>query len=76
MKAIQIKFMGATDREPSRLKAWTEGGKLVCSIDYSKEIGEQARLMADLYIEHMKWEGVVVSGFGVLPNGDYVATLR
>jgi hypothetical protein len=59
MKAIQIKYLGATNSKPSRLKAWTEA--------------TQARNIADRYATERQWPQV--SGFGVLPNGDYVATM-
>jgi hypothetical protein len=73
MKAIQIKYLGATNSKPSRLKAWTEAGTIVESLDYSINLWTQARNIADRYATERQWPQV--SGFGVLPNGDYVATM-
>lgn len=78
MKAIQIKYMGATDTKPSRLKAMIEGSEasFVEPLDYELDIEKQAYRMAERVILNMHWDNVEVSGFGVLPNGDWVATLR
>ena len=77
MKAIQIKYLGATDTMPSRLKAWAEGMKaIVLPIDHDHEIRYQALSMANVFIKQYWGISIVVSGFGCLPNGDYVATLK
>ena len=79
MKAIQIKYLPATDTLSGRLKAWTEAGQLVEPIDSSLDAMVQARVLAEKYIRKHGWnEGwntIGVTGFGCLPNGDYVATL-
>lgn len=75
MKAVQVKYMGATDRRGARLKAWSESGHISEPLDYGQEIGEQARQLAKHYIEET-WHGVEINGFGVLPCGDWVATIR
>ena len=74
MKAIQIKFLGCTDTLPSRLKAWSEGGlQKVESLDYDLEVHEQAKRLARRYaIECWSLE---LSGFGTLPNGDFVGVV-
>jgi hypothetical protein len=75
MKAIQVKFMGATDTLPSRLKAIVEGGHAYCDVlDYEGEIEAQAEKMARLLIANLHWD-VVITGSGMLPNGDYVFTV-
>lgn len=74
MKAIQIKYLSATDTKGARLKAWTEAGALTVSREYSLNADEQALQLAEQYIQVQDW-GCSVGGFGSLPNGDYVATL-
>ncbi len=74
MKAIQIRYLGATNTKGARLKAWTDAGALIQSREYSEDVGQQARELAKNYISKMGWD-TGISGFGQLPNGDYVATL-
>ena len=74
MKAIQIKYLGATNTKGARLKAWTEAGTLTVPRDYGVNTDEQALQLAEQYIKDRDW-GSSVGGFGTLPNGDYVATL-
>jgi len=73
MKAIQIKYLGATNTKGVRLKAFTEAGSITESREYGNEPSDQARALADRYCAKYDWGKV--SGFGSLPNGDYVATL-
>lgn len=75
MKAIQIKYLGPTNTLGSRLKAFTEAGSITEPRDYALGPSEQARKLADKYIQKMGWESKV-TGFGSLPNQDYVATIR
>lgn len=74
MKAIQIKFLNTTNHKPARLKAWTEAGQLIVSRDYDLEYADQVRFLASQYIVKQGWRAGI-GGIGVLPNGDYVATL-
>tara|TARA_R110000823_G_scaffold44827_2_gene115823 strand:- start:1079 stop:1309 length:231 start_codon:yes stop_codon:yes gene_type:complete len=75
MKAIQIKYLSATDTKGARLKAWTDAGSIIEPLDYSVNIYTQVLYLAERYTNKYDWD---CSGFGVgtLPNGDYVATLR
>lgn len=73
MKAIQIRYLGATNTRGARLKAWTEAGSLTVARDYALDSYKQARELAKQYVTERGWGDV--SGFGTLPNGDYVATL-
>lgn len=75
MKAIQIKYLPATYYKPARLKAWTEAGQLIEQINYRYDLNHHAHDLACRYIKKMEWN-VNIQGFGILPNGDYVATLR
>jgi len=75
MKAIQIKYLSPTNTRGSRFKAFTDAGSMIEPMDYSLKPCEQARQLADKYIEKMGWPSKV-SGFGSLPNGDYVATIE
>jgi hypothetical protein len=76
MKAIQIKYMGCTDTKPSRLKAMVEGmdASYIEDIDHGMDITEQALRMAQRVILNQHWE-VVITGSGMLPNGDWVFTI-
>ena len=56
-----------------RLKAFTDAGSITEARDYGLEPGEQARVLAQTYADKYHWSQV--TGFGSLPNGDYVATL-
>lgn len=77
MKAIQVKYLGPTDNQGSRLKAWAEGLKaIVCPIDYGFDITFQAESMANIFIKKYWGESIVISGKGCLPNGDYVFTIE
>ncbi len=73
-KAILIKYMPATNTRGVRLKATTEAGTLEEGRTYENEPDEQARQLAEKYIKHVGWF-VKITGFGTLPNGDYVATI-
>ena len=75
MKAIQIKYLSPTNTRGSRFKAFTDAGSMTEPMDYSLEPCEQARQLADKYIQKMGWSSKV-SGFGSLPNDDYVATIE
>jgi hypothetical protein len=75
MKAIQIRFISATNFKGARVKVWAEGVKpLIESRDYSIDHDLQARGIAERYIQSLDW-GYTFNGFGMLPNGDYCATL-
>jgi len=75
MKAIQVKYLGATNTKPSRLKVWAEGsGSVTESLSYDLNCDQQALQMAQQYAITHGWPEV--KGFGSLPNGDYVATMQ
>jgi hypothetical protein len=78
MKAIQIKFLPATNFMGARMKAWTEGGNSI-TLPFQYEISsdeERAKLMATELMTQMYWWKLEISGIGSLPNGDYVVTLK
>jgi len=75
MKAIQIKYLSPTNTRGSRFKAFTDAGSMIEPMDYRLNPSQQARLRADKSIEKMGWPSTV-SGFGSLPNDDYVATIE
>lgn len=75
MKAIQIKYIGPTNTRGTRVKAFADCGLSVIEPrDYALNYDEQARDVANKLIAKMNWN-VSMTGFGQLPNGDYVATL-
>jgi hypothetical protein len=76
MKAIQIKYLAATNHNGVRLKVWAEGNKpLIVGRKYELDVHDQAREVAEKYIAETFKGNCKLYGFGCLPNGDYVATL-
>ena len=83
MKAIQIKYLPCTNTKPARLKAWTSSNvQLIVSRNSSLDISVEnesfalAQALIDKMVESKYWnKQTVITGFGCLPNGDYVATL-
>lgn len=78
MKAIQIKYLPPTNTKGARLKAFTEGGMFaIVPRDYALNAEDQAKKLVKTFINSRdNWDHVKVSGFGTLPNGDYVATIK
>jgi hypothetical protein len=74
MKAIQIKYLGPTNTRGSRLKAFTDAGSMTEAVDYTYSIKQQAETLAARYVKKQQWQSKI-TGFGCLPNGDYVATI-
>ena len=83
MQAIQIKYLPCTNTKPVRLKAWSAANtQLTVSRNSSKDITieDECRMVAEGLIREMIerkcWhEDTKITGFGCLPNGDYVATI-
>ena len=74
MKAIQIKYLPATNTKGVRLKVFTDAGSQTESRNYEGEPSEQARSMARQYAK--TYFNCDITGFGTLPNGDWVATIQ
>lgn len=71
MKAIQVKYLPATNTKGSRWKAMAEGVKPVTvPYSYSDRDGG-AYYAAWCLCERYKWNGDTLT-VGSLPNGDYV----
>ena len=75
MKAILIKHLSATNKLGSRLKAETEAMTLIEARNHLNP-EDQSLLLAEKYIKKANWDNCKISGFGTLPNGDYVVTLE
>jgi len=75
MKAIQIKYMSETATKGVRLKAFTSAATITEERDYSIDADVQAKRLADKYNRDIFWSTSEITGFGTLPNGDYVATI-
>lgn len=76
MKAIQVRFLPATNFKGARLKAFTEGGNshvIPFLYEVSSDVG-RATVAAVELISKMGWQ-VEITGHGVLPCGDYVFTI-
>lgn len=69
MKAIQVKYLGATNNRGSRVKAWTEGGNsVIIPFPYESKCFHKNAALA-LCVK-MHWPTNIIGGG--LPNGDYV----
>ncbi len=70
MKAIQTKYLPATNTLGSRVKAWAEGGNAV-TIPYPHELSgaEVHRAAAQALVDKLGWNMPFITGG--LPNGDY-----
>lgn len=78
MKAIQIRFLPATNFKGARMKAWTEGNNSI-TLPFQYELSsDELRVifMAKELINKMKWDSIEISGIGQISNGDYVVTLK
>lgn len=76
MQAILIKYLPATNTMGVRLKASARVGTLIESRKYELDCDAQARELAIKFAREMYSEGgYSITGFGTLPNGDYVATI-
>ena len=74
-KAIQVKYIPATDTKPTRLKAWTKDNK---SLVVSRDSLDTENPMLDLvvrYCENLGWTNYTRILSGGLPNGDDVFIL-
>lgn len=77
MKAIQIRFLPATNFKGARMKAFIDGGYSK-TIPFQYELSDdelRARLVAEALMDEMEWHDIKIAGMGQLPNGDYVAVL-
>lgn len=75
MKAIQTKYLPATNCRGSRIKAWTEGGNQI-TIGYPHELSGQAvheKAAKELRVK-MNWPTDIIGGG--LPNGDYAFVFK
>lgn len=70
MKAIQTRYLPATNIKPSRITAWAEGGNKV-TISYPHDLdGEFCHAAAAIKLcQKLGWSGPLIGGG--LPNGDY-----
>jgi hypothetical protein len=77
MRAIQIRFLPATNFQGARMKAFIEGNSITLPFQY--EISDEesrAHQMALELITKLNWTNIEINGIGQLPNGDYAATLK
>jgi hypothetical protein len=79
MKAIQIRYIPATNTKDYRLKAFAEGGQSVTiarsSIDHELSEEEQRIFVAKFLMRKLGWDAYsMITGHGILPCGDYVVT--
>jgi hypothetical protein len=70
MKAIVVKYLGATNTKPARLKVTCEGVKSKVFSRSSLESDRPYREAAHLFCVERGWPGQLAEG--VLPNGSYV----
>ena len=78
MKAIQVKFLPATNFKGARMKAWVSSANQV-TVPFQYEISDdetRAQDVAQELIYRLNWVNVEISGIGQLPNGNYAVTLK
>lgn len=77
MKAIQVKYLPATDLKVTRVKAFADKGiSVTLPLDYEiSNYLDQAEIVARELIHKYEWN-VTITGRGVLPNGEYVFTIK
>ena len=63
MKAIETKYIPASDTKPSRIKATAEGGHSL-TVGYSHELNDADahRYAAELLQQKLKWPGRLIGG--------------
>jgi hypothetical protein len=76
MKAIQIKYLSATNTKGARLKASTKDGQgIIKQMTEAREYGEnvetQAEKLAQKFINEMGWNTSIM-GIGVYDDSYYV----
>lgn len=78
MKAIQIKYLSATDTKGARLKIFAEGVKaVIVPRSYGLDFNEQAKEEAFNFAKKLDWVTYKEDlTHGTLPNGDCVATIN
>lgn len=77
MKAIQVRYLPATNFKGTRMKAFVEGGHSV-TVPYQYEISSDEARAHDVAIElinRLGWN-VEITGAGMIANGDYVFTIK
>lgn len=76
MKAIEIRYHGATRTQKARLKAWADGCEsMIRWVDYSIDVEKQVLDLAEKYLKKLGWN-VKMTGFGRMVNGDWVVTIE
>ena len=77
MKAIEIKYLGATNTQGERVKATIgRGNSITEPYNYGLEYNEQVILIAKKLIKKLDWRNCKISGSGTLPNGNKVVTIK
>lgn len=75
MKVIQIKYIPMSATRQPRLKAFTDHASMIESRDYEIAPETQAKMLVSKFMADNGYGHLFVTGFGQLPNGDYVATI-
>lgn len=71
MKAIQVKYIPATNTKGSRFKAWIKGNSITNSYDYRLSTFENAKIAANDLKDKLHWPTDIVLIGGLLPNKTY-----
>jgi hypothetical protein len=74
MKAIQVKYLPATNTKGIRIRAFVKENSITESRKYGVELNEQSRNLAQELMDKLEWN-CKITGAGVIPNGDYVFTI-
>ena len=84
MKAIQVKYLGATNTKGSRIKAFIQGHSLTIgyhTVLYKINGNDEPesnlyKYVAEQLIKKLEWNNVEILGGGLLPNNEYAFILK
>lgn len=62
MKAIQSKYLPASETKNARVKAWVENNRVILSWDSGSEVVDNHGAAVKALVIEMKWSGHLVGG--------------
>ena len=75
-QAIETKYLKATDRKNSRIKATAYGGSVVVNYDYELNTDENHFVAAMALRQKMGWDGIFAQGGNVKGDGYYFVNVK
>lgn len=75
MQAIQVKYLGPTDKNGSRYKAICQSGSITDNRNYSLNDEDDQKRVAQLLVAKLKWNMEVIDA-GILKDGSRVFMVK